>query len=513
MTWTPDNSNGNEAKKIRWELVPYTRGRGLDLGCGPYKAFDHFIGVDNGHHEQFGWKIRPDLSVETCEKLDMIASQSMDFVFSSHLLEHIEEPGKALKEWWRVIKPGGYLVLYLPHKRFYPNIGQPGANPDHKHDFLPEDIVKLMQDFKSWDLVENQERNEDDEYSFFQVFKKIGGEKNRESWKQPKPEKTAAVIRYGAFGDLMQASSVFAGLKEHGYHVTVYSSAPGVDVIRHDPHIDKIIEQDKDQVPNAELSEFWSYISKKYTKFVNLSESVEGTFLAMPGRSNHGWPKEVKNMLMDVNYLSFQHALAGIPHRPAVQFYPTEEERQWARKMRRDIVGRVVMWSLAGSSVHKTWPYLDAVIARFLLSAPDIQIVLVGGPECVMLEAGWEEERRVHRTCGKWSIRQTLAFLYQSDLVIGPETGVLNAACCMEMRKIVTLSHSSRNNLTRDWVNTVSLTPKNTDCYPCHQLHFGFAHCRRDEETGTSACQADISADQMWDAITEWLNEPHVKVA
>lgn len=513
MVWSIENSRGFESKKIKWEIVPYTRGRGLDLGCGREKTFPHFISVDNGSHASFGWNINPDISVESCEKLDMFASQSMDFVFSSHLLEHIQDTSKALKEWWRIIKPGGFLVLYLPHKEHYPNVGQPGANPDHKHDFTPDDIKQKMHEFKAWDLIENQERNEDDEYSFFQVYKKIGGERNKESWKEAKPVKTAAVIRYGAYGDLMQASSVFYGLKKQGYHVTLYSSAPGVEVVLYDPNIDVIIEQDKDQVPNHELGEFWAYTKKKYDKFINLSESVEGTLLAMPNRINHTWPHSVKNTLMDINYLSFQHALSEIPHEPAIQFYRTEDEKKWARKTKNEHQGKIVVWALAGSSVHKTWPYLDTIIARMLLEDPTIQIYLVGGPECIILEAGWDHEKRVHKTCGKWSIRQTFSFLYEADLVIGGETGVLNAAACMQMRKLVTLSHSSKNNLTRDWVNTVSLTPKNTTCFPCHTLHFGFQFCHQDKETGTAACQADISADTMWDSVKEWMDEPIIKAA
>lgn len=499
MVWTAETSNGNESAKIRWELVRYTRGRGLDLGCGPYKAFPHFIGVDNGDHESFGWRIKPDIFVETCEKLDAFASQSMDFVFSSHLLEHLTDYKAALKEWWRVVKPHGHLCLYLPHKGFYPNIGQPGANPTHVHDFYPSDIVAAMKEVaKGWKLVERQERNEGDEYSMFLVFKRTGGEKCVEVLETDKPRKTAAVIRYGAFGDLMQASSVFAGLKEQGYHVTLYGTKPGSDVVENDPNIDEIILQDKDQVPNGDLVEFWSYLEKKYDKFVNLSESVEGTWLAMPGRTAHRWPKQLRHQLLNYNYLQFQHELAGVPHKPKVKFYPTADEREWAKKQRNKMGDFVIVWSLAGSAVHKTWPYLDTVIARVLLSYPTAHVVLVGGPECAMLEAGWENEPRVKKTCGEWGIRQSLAFLEQADLIIGPETGVLNAACCMLVPKIVFLSHSSVENLTRDWINTVSLEPRNTECYPCHRLQFGWEHCHQDKETGTAKCQSDIPADDVW---------------
>jgi predicted SAM-dependent methyltransferase len=113
MVWKIDNPQGNEAAKVKYEVVEYTRGRGLDLGCGPFKLYSHFTGVDNGHH----WGTQGADIVQDCETLDMFASQSCDFVFSSHLLEHIEDYKAALKEWWRVIKPGGHLILYLPHKR------------------------------------------------------------------------------------------------------------------------------------------------------------------------------------------------------------------------------------------------------------------------------------------------------------------------------------------------------------------------------------------------------------
>lgn len=508
MVWKREAPQGNESKKIKWELVPYTRGRGVDLGSGHSKTFPHFISVDNGNHAQFGWNIKPDIFVSTCEKLDVFASQSMDFVFSSHLLEHIEEHEKALKEWWRIIKVGGYLCLYLPHKEFYPNVGEIGANPDHKHDFLPDDIIQVMTKLKGWDLVRNEERNEDEEYSFFQVYKKLSGEKHRFSYKEPKAyKKTAAVVRYGAYGDLMQASSIFKGLKKQGFHVTLYGSPPGLDVIAHDPNIDEIIIQDKDQVPNQELGEFWNAISKKYDRFVNLSESVEGSFLALPGRTMHSWPKNLRHKVMNKNYLEVQHELANVPHVPAVAFYPSGEEYIWAKKERAKMGDFVVLWSLAGSSVHKTWQGLDAIIARFMIDYPMVTVVLVGGPECVILEQGWEEEKRVVCTSGKWSIRQSLTFIDYADLIIGPETGVLNAACCMDVPKIVTLSHSSHENLTRDWRNTQALEPKGTSCYPCHQLHYGWKHCNRNEESGTAQCQVDISVDDMWLAITNVVDK------
>jgi SAM-dependent methyltransferase len=46
----------------------------------------------------------------------MIADESYDFVLASHMLEHTANPLATLAEWRRVLKPGGGLVLVLPHR-------------------------------------------------------------------------------------------------------------------------------------------------------------------------------------------------------------------------------------------------------------------------------------------------------------------------------------------------------------------------------------------------------------
>ncbi len=524
MVWRKENPSGSESRKICWELVPYTRGRGFDLGCGPEKAFPHFRGIDSNKDEQlFGIRATgADFIVPTCEVLDEFSNESQDFVFSSHLLEHIEDYKGALKEWWRVLKVGGYLCLYLPHKNFYPNIGTDGANPDHKHDFLPKDIIEAMKDYHSWDLVENQERNGKgcfnlDEYSFFQVYCKTDDYKHKQSWTSPKPKKTAAICRYGAIGDVIQTGSIAASLKAQGYHVTLYCDPRGFEIAEHDPNYDAFCVQDKDQVPNQLLGEFWPYVAKKYDKWINLSESVEASLLVLPDRIGATWSQPMRHKYLDHNYLEFMHDIAGTQYqwfKDGQRFVQTKEEKEWAKEERSKISGAAVLWALAGSSVHKTWPWIDVSLAR-LLTATDATIITTGDKTTQALEqfpGGIEKgvtEGRIWKRAGKLEIRKTLALALECDLVIGPETGVLNAVAMEKnIAKIVLLSHSSVNNLTRDWVNTISLEPKNTSCYPCHRLHYGWESCRREPE-GVAACQKDISPDQMWEAISQSISEEH----
>jgi SAM-dependent methyltransferase len=60
-----------------------------------------------------------------CESTDLnkIKSNKYDFVLSCNSLEHIANPLKAVKEWLRIIKKGGLILLILPDKE---------SNFDHK---------------------------------------------------------------------------------------------------------------------------------------------------------------------------------------------------------------------------------------------------------------------------------------------------------------------------------------------------------------------------------------------
>ena len=492
MTWDINAPYTAESKKIVWEVAPYLRGQGADIGAGDFKVLPHAISIDNGHHQQFGFQVKPDLLVRSADDLKIVGTESLDWVYSSHLLEHMEKPEKALKEWWRLVKQNGFLILYTPSDELYPRVGEKGANPDHKHNLNSALIVEWMRNVSQhWDLVERQVRDQDDEYSDLLVFKKRQTGGHQFSHLKPQPEKSVLVCRFGAYGDLMQTASVLAGLKKQGYHVTLMCSPPGSDVMTHDPNIDAFMLLDKDQIPNGDLGSFWAWQAKKFTKFVNLSESVEGSLLAMPGRAQHGWVPAVRDRLMNLNYLEVQHQMAEVPHDPQVRFYPTPDEREWASKQRRKLgAGPVIMWSLAGSAIHKTWPYLDQVIASIMISYPTATVVLVGGPECKILEAGWEKEPRVRRTCGEWSIRESLTFINECDLIVGPETGVLNAASHLPIPKVCFLSHSTHENLTRDWEQVFALYSEKTACrmrgpqdvenpiLACHTLHYeiGRAH-------------------------------------
>ncbi|MBW2632160.1 MAG: hypothetical protein JRC90_10485 [Deltaproteobacteria bacterium] len=331
------------------------------------------------------------------------------------------------------------------------------------------------------------------------------------SWEQQdyggkRPGKSVCVQRYGGFGDMLQVSSILPGLKDQGFYVTVNTDTVGFDIIKNDPYVDEIFVQEHGQVENSKLGEYWERLSKCFDKFIMLSESVERTLLALPELRESTWHPDFRRMVMGtVDYLEATHAIAEVPLPPRVRFYPTDEERKWSNGFRKSLGKNtfVLMWALSGSSVHKTWPYLDIIIARLLSTFPNVKIVTCGDSLSKVLECGWEKESRVITKSGEWSIRKTLAFAERCDFVVGPETGILNAVSMLSIPKILMLSHSSPMNIGKNWINAFILTPEKTPCYPCHILHRGFDLCCRDDITGTAMCAANISVEKVWNILFE----------
>lgn len=453
---------------VKHEFVRYTRGYGLDLGHGKETAFPHFLGVrekgDSG-------ACPPNLVVDSFQRLDMIEDEKCDFIMVAGVKEW------AIAEWLRCIRDGGCLCLYDPDAKTARDVERFGG----------QNITPIRTGVWS-------------EGGAFCIVRKG-------KW-EPKErrKKTACVVRHGGIGDMLQAAYLLPQLKRDGYHVTMLSTEKGRNILSADPNVDEWFLIDDGQVPNIpgrnELAAFWQVTARHFAKFVNLSESVEGTFLAVPGRTPHAWPLALRQKMLDHNYAEFAAALAEIRFVPEGRFYPTPDEMTraqervvemrapLARPLERADPVFLIMWVLAGSSPHKFSPHQDTVIKMIMGTLKRAVIVLVGDFACKILESGWEAEPRVICASGELDIRATLALAQRMDLVIGPETGVMNAICYEDIAKVVMLSHSSHENLTKHWKHAYPIAGR-SPCYPCHQLHYTAEFCPQ-AENGAALCQDGV---------------------
>lgn len=510
MTWRRDDPQGFESDKVAWDVLPYVGASGFDIGCGPKKVFPHLVGIDNTKDTQlFGIAMKPDMVVKDCHRLKMFADGCVESVFSSHTLEHLEEPGAALAEWWRVIAVGGHLILYLPHKDFYPNIGQPGANPDHLHDFLPADIVELMaRAAPDWTLRVSQARNEGREYSFLQIYRKEAAGFGQ-LFAEPVKGKRAGLVRVGGHGDALWSASACWHLKNEGYHVTVYASRHGAEILKHDPNIDEVFGLPDGSVTDAEFLSWRAHQAIKFDRWVDLLGSVENRLLFHQDSNEFFQRHEIRQRLAAGNYLEQVHAYAGVPQEWHQRFYPTADETAWARKMRELLPGPVVIINPAGSSPVKYWPHaqrlMDLLAEQKIYSVVlgDVQDDKVIGCEPFGVVVGLE-----------WPVRAALAFALLADAVVATESLIANAVAFEPMLKIVTLSHSGNDNLTKHWINTAAVEPQGLACYPCHRIHPPtFAFCSRDTVTGAAACQALARPEPIAVMLIDYLKKTEARAA
>lgn len=136
----------SETSKCRERLSLYCRGNGLDLGFGGDPITLSAIRMDfPSPYANVG--PYPVQLAGTAENLIWFKDNVLDYIYSSHLLEDFYNTEAVLREWLRVLKPGGLLIIYCPDEQRFrkhcKDTGQP-YNPAHVHDFFSLGYVKQI---------------------------------------------------------------------------------------------------------------------------------------------------------------------------------------------------------------------------------------------------------------------------------------------------------------------------------------------------------------------------------
>jgi SAM-dependent methyltransferase len=97
-------------------------GEGIDIGCG-----DDPLTPDCLH-----W----DKAEGDAQELPGLCPEQFDWVYSSHCLEHLTDPPRAVQRWWEVLRPGGHMLVVVPDEDLYEQGIWPSRfNPDHRWSF------------------------------------------------------------------------------------------------------------------------------------------------------------------------------------------------------------------------------------------------------------------------------------------------------------------------------------------------------------------------------------------
>jgi SAM-dependent methyltransferase len=116
----------NESTKAKafWTAVEKTAttGRGIDIGCGGDPVLPNCRCFDVGDGD--------------ANEITRHVQEQFDFVYSSHCLEHMHNPRVTILDWWKLVKPGGYLFVLVPDEDLYEQGVFPSRfNDDHKATF------------------------------------------------------------------------------------------------------------------------------------------------------------------------------------------------------------------------------------------------------------------------------------------------------------------------------------------------------------------------------------------
>lgn len=154
----------------RTTLAGWLTGRGLELG-----ALHQPLPVPDGVHVDYVDRLSvsdlrqqyPELAtldlvpvshIGSAEDLSGIPDGSIDFVIACHVLEHIEDPTRALREIHRVLRVGGLFYCALPEPRVTFDREREMTTVDHLVSDHPAGRASRRDHFVDW--VETVERHQ-----------------------------------------------------------------------------------------------------------------------------------------------------------------------------------------------------------------------------------------------------------------------------------------------------------------------------------------------------------------
>lgn len=147
-------ANGNASQFAIPFARHFCKGVGYDIGCKREEwALPGAMPIDLDFDDEW--------------EASKLPAQNVDYIFSSHCLEHIPNWIDVMDYWYDTLAVGGVLFLYLPH--YDQQYWRPWNNRKHLHAFTPQIIIDYMSD-RGYNNIFSSER--DLNHSFMVVGEK-----------------------------------------------------------------------------------------------------------------------------------------------------------------------------------------------------------------------------------------------------------------------------------------------------------------------------------------------------
>ncbi|PWU04738.1 MAG: hypothetical protein C5B52_00945 [Bacteroidetes bacterium] len=137
----------SETSKVRSLVLPYCQGHGCDIGFGGDKIKKTDCdGIDYAQPYAFTGKDQVDIACDVMNETIPVAESTYDYVYTSHLIEDFPDTKKGLKEFIRILKPGGNLILVFPDQPKYEEVCRRTGQPLNMHHVHKDMGLKFMYD-------------------------------------------------------------------------------------------------------------------------------------------------------------------------------------------------------------------------------------------------------------------------------------------------------------------------------------------------------------------------------
>lgn len=138
----------SEARRITEGFFKkYVKAPIIDIGVGRIDTYD---GADPLTPDCDTW----DKDNGNAELMEGVPDETYMTVYNSHLIEHLNDPITAIKNWFRILKKGGHLIIAAPDRDSYERKKSLPSqwNLDHKY-FLTLDMNEPPNTFSLMSMI------------------------------------------------------------------------------------------------------------------------------------------------------------------------------------------------------------------------------------------------------------------------------------------------------------------------------------------------------------------------
>ena len=445
-----------DTRWVSYYSIAYLSGKGVVWGVGNTSPLPQ-LAKDVGQYGIVVDDRKLQSSVIVDSDYSILSDKGCDFVFVGYHIADIQNPESVLKALLPKLRDNGHMVLHVPAQA---------------REWVREWLSRNGAWVVKGDLTLN-------DHTCLIVKRLLSGKFGLRE-RAVSQRKRVCISRFGAIGDAIMITPLLRELWEDGYEVTLNITPYAAAVFENNPYVTNVIVQQRDAIPNPDLGAYWDFWAKHYDRYINLSESIEASLLKVEWRPDFYTPR----LQRDTNVNYYQHTLelggyTGVKEELWGELFITTHEEEEARNALKKLgvdpaIHTIVLLGLSGTSNHKIIPLAPMIMGEWLPSTKNVRVVLMGDASA---QPHTFEMEKVVSLVGRLSVRGMLALTKIANIVIGPESALVNAAACWpSCKKVVFLSHSRPENLTATWKRVWNVTP-NSACYPCHQIHHSKESC------------------------------------